>query len=87
MVATRPIPIFAETVAIVAGATGMAWSRLVIASVGGSLPAALLYALTGATAARFDSFVLIFSLVLLISGVFCLAGRRLRRDRAQVTEP
>src|SRR5690606_28842158 len=47
---TRPIPLLAETVSILAGASPMGWGRMTAAALAGSAPAALLYALTGATA-------------------------------------
>jgi uncharacterized membrane protein YdjX (TVP38/TMEM64 family) len=45
-----------------------------LASFVGSLPPALLYALTGATTAALTSGVLMFGLVLLVAGIFWLVG-------------
>lgn len=78
IVVTRPVPILAETVAVLAGASPLGWGRMTAATTAGSLPAALLYALTGATAARLDNVALVFSLVLLVAGLFWAVGRRLR---------
>lgn len=78
VVVTRPVPILAETVAVLAGASPLGWWRMAVATVAGTLPAALLYALTGATAARLDGVPLVFSLVLLVAGLFWAVGRRLR---------
>lgn len=78
VVASRPVPILAETVAVMAGTSALSWSRFLLASVAGSGPAAVLYAVTGATAARLDNTLLVFALVLLIAGVFWLVGRRVR---------
>lgn len=75
VVVTRPIPLLAETTAILAGASAMSWQRVTLASFAGSLPAALLYALTGAVAASFHNTVLMFCFVLLVSGVFWLISR------------
>lgn len=77
---TRPVPILAETVAILAGASPMGWGRMVLATLAGSLPAALIYALTGATARSLDSLPLVFGLVLGVAAVFWIAGRSLRRQ-------
>ncbi|HEX2223177.1 MAG TPA: VTT domain-containing protein [Thermoanaerobaculia bacterium] len=74
IVVTRPIPILAETVAVLAGTSPLGWGRMALATLAGSLPAALLYALTGATAARMDNLVLVFGLVLLVAGVFWALG-------------
>lgn len=82
IVVTRPVPILAETVAILAGASPMKPGRMVLATLAGSLPAALLYALTGATARSLDNTVLVFSLVLLVAGLFWAVGRKLRSPSA-----
>ncbi len=77
IVITRPIPLLAETVSILAGASPMSWGKLTLASVAGSLPAALLYALTGATAKGFANSILMFGVVILIAGIFWLVGKRI----------
>jgi uncharacterized membrane protein YdjX (TVP38/TMEM64 family) len=77
---TRPVPVLAETVAILAGtstASALGWGRVTLAAVAGSLPAALLYALTGATAARLDQAGLVFVLVLAMAGGFWWLGRHM----------
>ena len=79
VVATRPVPVLAETVAILAGASPMTWTRMTFATVAGALPMCLLYAVAGATARSFDSTIWIFGLVLALSGVFWWIGRRRRR--------
>ena len=80
VVATRPVPILAETVAILAGSSPMSWGRMTVATAVGALPGCLLYAVTGATAAALDSAAAMFALVLALSGVFWLVGRRPRRS-------
>jgi uncharacterized membrane protein YdjX (TVP38/TMEM64 family) len=80
VVVTRPVPILAESVAILAGTSPLSWRRFLVASAGGSLPAALLYALAGATAARLDSAFLMFGLVLLVAALVWFGGRWLRPD-------
>ena len=82
VVVTRPVPILAETVAILAGASPLGWPRFLLATAAGTLPAALLYAVTGATAARLGNAFLVFGLVLLVAGAFWWAGRRMGRGRA-----
>jgi uncharacterized membrane protein YdjX (TVP38/TMEM64 family) len=70
LIVTRPVPLLAETVAVMAGASTMRWSRAAVASLAGSLPPALLYALTGSVAASFQNGTLIFGFILLVSGLF-----------------
>jgi uncharacterized membrane protein YdjX (TVP38/TMEM64 family) len=77
IIITRPVPLLAETVAIIAGASTMSWSSLFLASFAGSLPPALLYALTGAAVANFQSTALMFGVVMAVAGLFWLIGRLL----------
>ncbi len=82
VVVTRPVPILAETLSILAGASRMGWGTMILATLAGSLPAALIYALTGATARNLDNVPLVFGLVLAVTGFFWLLGRKLgvRKD-------
>ena len=82
---TRPVPIVAETVAILAGTSPMGWGRMVLATLAGALPASLLYALAGATAATFDNALLVLALVLVMAGVFWALGRRGWADKPQAS--
>jgi uncharacterized membrane protein YdjX (TVP38/TMEM64 family) len=75
IIVTRPVPLLAETTAIMAGASRLGWRSVTLAALAGSLPGALLYALTGAIAASFQNGVVVFLLALLVAGVFWLAGR------------
>ncbi|HMV82932.1 MAG TPA: VTT domain-containing protein [Blastocatellia bacterium] len=81
IVVTRPVPLLAETTAVMAGASTMTWRRAALAALAGSLPAALLYALTGAVAAGFQNGALMFGLVILVSGVFWWFSRWLAARR------
>lgn len=88
IIVTRPVPLLAETVTIMAGSMAgsragrtaagpvLGWWQIALASLAGSLPPALLYALTGAAVANFQSTALMFGLVILIAGFFWYAGRR-----------
>lgn len=77
VVVSRPVPILAESLAILAGTSPLGWGRFLGAAALGNLPAALLYAVTGATALRLDDAFLTFALVLLIATLVWLGGRRL----------
>ncbi len=77
IIVTRPVPILAETVAIMAGASPLGWGRVTLAALAGSLAPALLYALAGAAVADFQSAALMFGLVILVACLFWLAGRLL----------
>src|ERR1044071_4474094 len=75
IIVTRPVPLLAETVAIMAGTSRMGWGRAGPAALAGGLPPALLYALTGASAGKFQNTVLVFVFVLLVAGFFWMFGR------------
>jgi uncharacterized membrane protein YdjX (TVP38/TMEM64 family) len=75
VIVTRPVPLLAETVAIMAGTSSLGWGRMTLAALVGSLPPALLYAITGAAVANFESTALVFLCVILIAGLFWAVGR------------
>ena len=81
IIVTRPVPLLAETVAIMAGASSMSWRALVVASIAGSLPPALLYALTGAAVANLQNTALMFGVVLVVAGLFWLVGTEVFTQR------
>ena len=76
IVVTRPIPLLAETTAILAGGSPLGWPRLLAASAAGTFPSCLLYALTGAHSRSFGSGALMFAIVLAVAGAFYFLGRR-----------
>lgn len=77
LIVTRPVPMIAETLAILAGTSSMSMGRAALAMLLGSIPASALYAITGATAARLDNMLWVFGLVLLIAGGFWWTARKL----------
>ena len=83
IIITRPVPLLAETVAIMAGASLMTWRAMILASVAGSLPPALLYALTGAAVANLQNTALMFGIVLLVATMFWLVGIVFNHKKAQ----
>jgi uncharacterized membrane protein YdjX (TVP38/TMEM64 family) len=72
---TRPVPILAETFALLAGARGMPLARVLTAATLGILPAALLYAWAGSAGRDAVEDALLFGLTLLVSGTLWWAGR------------
>ncbi|GFE83428.1 hypothetical protein GCM10011487_54280 [Steroidobacter agaridevorans] len=51
VIATRPIPVVAETVAVLAGASGMEWGRFLLGAALGNFPIAIVYSILGSSAA------------------------------------
>ena len=73
------MPLLAETTAIVAGASPLGWRRRAsLTALAGSLPGALLCALTRvAEAASFRDGALVFGLAFAVAAFSWLVGRRL----------
>lgn len=85
VVVTRPVPLLAETVVIIAGTTrSLSWPRVAMAAAVGSLPAAALYALAGAVAAGVASLTLVFVLVLVLACAIWLLERARARPAARL---
>ncbi|MCE9580139.1 MAG: VTT domain-containing protein [Deltaproteobacteria bacterium] len=80
--ASRPMPIAAETIAIMAGAAGkLGWLRFVIAAVLGIAPIATLYAAAGASAVGLGGGAAVFAVAIAMGGGAWLIGRTLRKSR------
>lgn len=79
IVVTRPVPLLAEAVVILAGASSMRWRHAVIAAAIGSLPEAIAYGLAGGVSATFGGGAFIWVGFLAVAGGFWLAGRRTSR--------
>lgn len=73
---TRPLPIAAEAVALLAGASPMRWRELLTMAALGSAPAALLYAWVGAAAVRIDGGAWVLAAVALLAAVAAWARGR-----------
>lgn len=87
VIASRPIPILAETVAVVAGTTGMGWARVTLLGAAGVVPTALVYAMAGASASSPGGGLTAFLLVCAAAGAFWIAGRSLRRRHGAEDPP
>lgn len=86
IVVTRPIPVLAETVSILAGTVGMPPGRAILAGAVGTVPPAVAYALAGAIAAGFSSLAVVFGGVLTLTLVVWLLDRRRRLRTADVVK-
>lgn len=74
---SRPIPILAETLSIMAGVSGIGVSRASVYSLLGLFPPALIYAITGAYSTKPQWQILSFLLVMLLTTLFWLLGKRI----------
>lgn len=86
IIVSRPLPILAETTAIVAGSTSMTWRQATTGALIGCLPAAAMFSAAGAFASDLGTGLLVFPLVLLLAALFWMIGwiveRRLITSRA-----
>ncbi len=79
---TRPVPILAETVAILAGTSPLSWRQAAIAAAGGSIVPVIVYAWAGTHASEVGNHAVIFGGVLAITAVLWLVGRGLTPRRS-----
>lgn len=76
IVITRPIPLLAETVSILAGASPLRWQAALLASVAGALPISILYAIAGVTTTKYANGLMIFILLMVAAYIVWRIGRR-----------
>ncbi|MBE0475701.1 MAG: TVP38/TMEM64 family protein [Coriobacteriia bacterium] len=67
---TRPVPVLAEAVALLAGASPLSWGRALAASAVGALPGAVLCSLAGALATRLPHAALLLGAAVPAAGAF-----------------
>jgi uncharacterized membrane protein YdjX (TVP38/TMEM64 family) len=73
---SRPVPIIAETIGILAGTTHMSWTRFLLSVAAGNLPPAILYAFAGASAKNASYSVAIFLILVGLAGAWWFLGHR-----------
>jgi uncharacterized membrane protein YdjX (TVP38/TMEM64 family) len=73
---TRPVPILAETTAILAGSSPLTWRQTAVAAFAGSLAPAFMFAWAGSHAKSVVSQIWMFFAVIAVSGVLWAVGRR-----------
>ena len=71
IIVTRPLPLFAESVAVMAGASKMAAWKVLLAGFVGSLPAAVFYAIAGAQAQDAVSSTVVVAVVFVVAAGLC----------------
>lgn len=91
LIVTRPVPVLAETAAIMAGTSSLSWRQVLFGVTIGALPASLIYAIAGAYATSVASGILVFVLVIVLAGVFWLIGwfveKKFLVPRRQAAQP
>lgn len=78
---SRPVPIIAETVGVLAGTTNMGWTRYLFSVFLGNLPPAVLYAFAGASAKNASYSIAIFVILVGFAvGWWLLGDRRVEEE-------
>jgi uncharacterized membrane protein YdjX (TVP38/TMEM64 family) len=83
IIASRPIPLIAESTAIMAGAAGMAWWRLVLGGLAGMVPIAFVYGIAGDRGSQANGLVITTVLIAVAVGAAVLAAVRRRAPRSR----
>jgi uncharacterized membrane protein YdjX (TVP38/TMEM64 family) len=81
IVVSRPLPLLAETMTVLAGASPLGWGRAMLAALLGSLPPCLFYAWAGAASIGFEGGALVFGAVIVLGAAVGLAGRQIEISR------
>ena len=76
VIVSRPIPILAEAVSIIAGISRMPLGRFFPATLLGLLPTAIIYAVAGSYALNLQRGLYVFLAVMLLAGMVWVIGRR-----------
>lgn len=83
LILSRPIPVLAESVVILAGTSGaISWPMLLRSTAIGALPASLLYAWVGSTARTLESGIFVFAGVLLLAGLTWFISVRVKQHQS-----
>lgn len=82
VVLTRPVPLLAESVVLVAGAAGMPLRRIVLGAAAGTVPLALVYAAAGAYGGAANA-TAAFVVLVLLAALALATGRRTRSPRGR----
>jgi 3-dehydroquinate synthase len=79
VVASRPVPLVAETTMVLAGASPMSWPLAMVSAAAGSLPEVVIYALAGSVAAGFGGTSVIFLSLLVVVAISWFGLERVGR--------
>jgi uncharacterized membrane protein YdjX (TVP38/TMEM64 family) len=82
VIVSRPVPILAEAVTIIAGMSRMPARKFFPAMLLGLLPTAIIYAVAGAYALNLQSGLYVFLAVMVLAGVVWLVGKLATRSKA-----
>jgi len=81
IVVSRPLPLLAETILVLAGASQMSWRTAMLASSAGSVPLCLFYAWAGATSIGFEGGAIVFGVTIVLAALVGLTIRQIELSR------
>ena len=86
IVVSRPLPLLAETVLVLAGTSRMSWRTAMLASSAGSVPLCLFYAWAGATSIGFEGGAIVFGLTIVLAAIVGLTIRQIEQARLRSSQ-
>jgi uncharacterized membrane protein YdjX (TVP38/TMEM64 family) len=81
IVVSRPLPLLAETIMVLAGASPLGWRAAMLAALVGYVPLCLVYAWAGAASITFESGFIVLGLTIVVAAVVGLTIRQFERSR------
>jgi uncharacterized membrane protein YdjX (TVP38/TMEM64 family) len=84
VIVSRPIPILAEAVTIIAGISRMPPRKFIPAALLGLFPPAIIYAIAGAYTVTVSSGLYVFLAVMVLAGTVWVVGRRVIQPKSRV---
>jgi uncharacterized membrane protein YdjX (TVP38/TMEM64 family) len=81
IVVSRPLPLLAETIMVLAWASPLGWRAAMLAALVGYVPLCLVYAWAGAASITFESGFIVLGLTIVVAAVVGLTIRQFERSR------
>jgi uncharacterized membrane protein YdjX (TVP38/TMEM64 family) len=87
IVVSRPLPLLAETILVLAGASQMTWRTAMLSTFVGSVPLCLFYAWAGAASIGFEGGAIVLGLTIVLAAVVGLTIRQIEQSRMRSSQP
>ena len=87
IVVSRPLPLLAETIMVLAGTSPLGWRTALVATLVGSAPLCLFYAWAGAASIGFEGGLVVFGLTIVLAAIVGLTIRQWEQSRMRVRRP
>jgi uncharacterized membrane protein YdjX (TVP38/TMEM64 family) len=87
IIVSRPLPLLAETILVLAGTSLVGWRTAMFAALIGSVPLCLFYAWAGATSIGFEGGFVVFGLTIVLAAIIGLSIRRIEQSRPRKSGP